>query len=113
MHVQLVSMYAGKYVAVLNGQVVDNDIDERALVQRVYQKFGYQPIYVQLVTSGSLPVYRLVSPQVVRPTIIRYHSLMPKKAGARVKTDRRDAGQLARLARSGARMPGYVPPRGR
>ena len=30
-------------------------------------------------------------------------SLMPKKAGDRVKTDRRDAVQLARLARSGAR----------
>src|SRR5262245_20495430 len=29
-------------------------------------------------------------------------SLMPKKAGARVKTDRRDAMPLARLARSGA-----------
>jgi len=67
MHVQLMSMYEGKYVAVLNGQVVDSDIDERALVQRVYQKFGYKPIYVPLVTSGSLPVYRLVSPQVVRP----------------------------------------------
>ena len=67
MHAQLVSRYEGKYVAVLNGQVVDSDIDERALVQRVYQKFGYQPIYVQLVTLGSLPVHRLVSPQVVRP----------------------------------------------
>ena len=29
-------------------------------------------------------------------------SLIPKKAGARVKTDRRDAAQLARMARSGA-----------
>lgn len=66
MHAQLLSMYEGKYVAVLNGQVVDSDVDERALVQRVYQKFGYQPMYVQLVTSGSLPVYRLMSPQVVR-----------------------------------------------
>src|SRR5919106_3654881 len=28
-------------------------------------------------------------------------SLIPKKAGDRVKTDRRDAGQLARLMRSG------------
>jgi len=28
-------------------------------------------------------------------------SLIPQKAGDRVKTDRRDAGQLARLARSG------------
>jgi hypothetical protein len=66
MHAQLLPMYEGKYVAVLDGQVVDSDIDERALVQRVYQRFGYQPIYVQLVTSGSLPVYRLMSPQVMR-----------------------------------------------
>jgi hypothetical protein len=66
MYAQLLSMYEGKYVAVLNGQVVDSDVDERALVQRVYQKFGYQPMYVQLVTSGALPVYRLMSPQVVR-----------------------------------------------
>jgi transposase len=34
---------------------------------------------------------------------------MPKKAGDRVKTDRRDAVQLARLRRSGALTPGYVP----
>ena len=66
MHAQLLSIYEGKYVAVLNGQVVDSDVDERALVQRVYQKFGCQPMYVQLVTLGSLPVYRLMSPQVVR-----------------------------------------------
>ena len=36
-------------------------------------------------------------------------SLIPKKAGDRVKTDRRDAVQLARLARSGDRTPVYVP----
>ena len=34
---------------------------------------------------------------------------MPKKAGDRVKTDRRDAVQLARLARSGDLTPVYVP----
>ena len=36
-------------------------------------------------------------------------SLMPKKAGDRVTTDRRDAVQLARLARSGDLPPVYVP----
>jgi transposase len=36
-------------------------------------------------------------------------SLIPKKAGDRVKTDRRDALQLARLARSGDLTPVYVP----
>src|SRR4029453_1761831 len=36
-------------------------------------------------------------------------SLIPKKAGDRVKTDRRDAVQLARLARSGDLTPVCVP----
>jgi transposase len=36
-------------------------------------------------------------------------SLIPKKVGARVKTDRRDAVQLARLMRSGDLTPVYVP----
>lgn len=36
-------------------------------------------------------------------------SLVPKKAGNRVKTDRRDATQLARLMRSGDLTPVYVP----
>lgn len=36
-------------------------------------------------------------------------SLIPKKAGERVKTDRRDAVQLARLMRSGDLTPVYVP----
>jgi transposase len=36
-------------------------------------------------------------------------SLMPKKAGDRVKPDRRDAMQLARLRRSGDLTPVYVP----
>ena len=35
--------------------------------------------------------------------------LIPKKAGDRVKTDRRDAVQLARLMRSGDLTPVYVP----
>lgn len=36
-------------------------------------------------------------------------SLIPRKPGDRVKTDRRDATQLARLARSGDLTPVYVP----
>jgi transposase len=36
-------------------------------------------------------------------------SLIPKKAGDRVKTDRRDAMQLARLMRAGDLTPVYVP----
>jgi transposase len=36
-------------------------------------------------------------------------SVLPQKPGDRVHTDRRDAVQLARLARSGDLTPGYVP----
>jgi transposase len=36
-------------------------------------------------------------------------SLLPKKAGDRVKPDRRDAGQLARLMRAGDLTPVYLP----
>ena len=36
-------------------------------------------------------------------------SLIPRKSGDRVKTDRRDAVQLARLLRSGDLKPVYVP----
>src|SRR5215510_10015070 len=36
-------------------------------------------------------------------------SLLPKKAGDRVKTDHRDAVRLARLMRSGDHTPVYVP----
>jgi transposase len=40
-------------------------------------------------------------------------SLIPKKAGDRVKTDRRDAVQLARLMRSGDLTPRVCPHSGR
>ena len=36
-------------------------------------------------------------------------SCIPKKASARVKTDRRDAVQLARLLRAGDLTPVYIP----
>jgi DNA-binding transcriptional ArsR family regulator len=39
--------YAGKFVAVLRGRIVDADSDEKELVRRVYGKHGYVPIYVE------------------------------------------------------------------
>lgn len=66
MHPQLLATYEGQYVAIMHGRVVDSDRDERALVQRVYKTLGYQPMYVQYVTVGPLPVYRQLSPRVVK-----------------------------------------------
>jgi hypothetical protein len=43
--------YAGKYVAVLGGNVIDSDANLLSLAQRVYRTHGYQPIYMGLVTD--------------------------------------------------------------
>lgn len=63
MREQLLSQYEGLYVAIHKGQVVDYDADKLRLGLRVYQQFGYQPIYVQLVTRENLPVKRIASPK--------------------------------------------------
>lgn len=38
--------YWGRFVAIVSGDVVDADVDETQLVTRIYQKFGYVPMYV-------------------------------------------------------------------
>jgi PHD/YefM family antitoxin component YafN of YafNO toxin-antitoxin module len=62
---ELLPKYKGLYVAIRNGQVVDSDPDEMTLVMRVYEKFGYGPMYVRKV-GAPLPVRRIVSPRVIR-----------------------------------------------
>ncbi|APZ42091.1 IS110 family transposase [Acidihalobacter ferrooxydans] len=70
---------------------------EGALLQFCYEAgpCGYG-LYRRLVAAGH-------DCQVVAP------SLIPKKAGERVKTDRRDALKLARLLRAGELTPVWVP----
>lgn len=60
----LLSEYLGKYVAVHQRGVVDSDTDELALARRLYKRYGYVPVYVQLVTDSPLPARRVPSPRV-------------------------------------------------
>src|ERR1700756_2201704 len=53
-------------------------------------------------------LYRYLSKKGLKCWVVA-PSQIPKKAGDRVKTDRRDAVQLARLGRSGDFNPVYVP----
>ena len=62
---ELLSLYKGQYVAIREGQVIDSDPDEMTLVQRVYEKLGYGPMYVRKV-GAPLPVRRISSPRIVR-----------------------------------------------
>jgi hypothetical protein len=63
---QLLGTHAGKYVAIHNGQVVDSDSDEVALILRVQAKIGYVPIHVGLVSAAQpvvrIPYYRNLTP---------------------------------------------------
>ena len=63
---QLLRRYRGRFVAILNGEVIDADEDDRALTRRVYAKHGYIPIYVDKVVE-ELPVRRILSPKKAAP----------------------------------------------
>ncbi len=64
---ELLTTHRGQYVAIHDGQVVDSDADDIALVRRVHARVGYVPLHVGLVTDappvGRMPRYREVWPQ--------------------------------------------------
>jgi len=60
----LLDTYAGQYVAVRNGHVVDSGSDPVDLAMRVYARFGYVPIYVGLV-SEEPEVVEFPSPEIL------------------------------------------------
>ena len=64
---QLLDAHQGQYVAVHEGQVIDSDTDDIALIQRVHARIGYVPIHVGLVTEQPLvvrvPHYREYRPR--------------------------------------------------
>src|SRR5215470_6318613 len=81
------------------------DIDKR--IRQLHSK-SKQLVFVYEAGPCGYWLYRYLTKKghgcwVVAP------SLIPKKSGDRVKTDRRDALQLARLMRSGDLTPVYVP----
>jgi hypothetical protein len=48
---ELLQTYPGQYVAFEDGQVLDHDLDDRAMAERVYRKYGYRDILMQWVTQ--------------------------------------------------------------
>jgi predicted transcriptional regulator len=63
----LLHRYAGEYVAIDKGQVIDHDVDVRALHLRVFAKLAHTPVLLKLVTDQ--PDHELVmrSPRFERP----------------------------------------------
>jgi len=44
--------YSGKYVAFFQGAIVGCDDDKGRLVQNVYERYGYIPVYIDRVAAG-------------------------------------------------------------
>ena len=47
----------GKYVAVHDGEVIDSDVDEIVLMQRVYKNYGYVPILIERVVEETKVIF--------------------------------------------------------
>lgn len=81
------------------------DIDK--LIRRLHSKASRLLFAYEAGPCGYV-LYRYLTRQGLACLVVA-PSLIPRKAGDRVKTDRRDAVQLARLLRSGDLTPIYVP----
>jgi hypothetical protein len=51
--------YRGKFVAVRDGQVVDDDPDQRTLYLRVRARFGHTPVLIIRADWDEAPVYTM------------------------------------------------------
>jgi len=81
------------------------DIDK--MVRQLQSKAGTLVFAYEAGPCGYW-LYRYLSSKGLHCVVVA-PSLIPRKSGDRVKTDRRDAVQLARLLRSGDLQPVYVP----
>ena len=66
-HSTLHANYAGEYVAMRNGQVLDHDPDVQALYLRMHEHFGDEPILIAPVTDTPDPTYNMRSPRLAGP----------------------------------------------
>jgi hypothetical protein len=44
--------FVNKFVAVIDGEMVDSDFDRSALAERMYAKYGYIPLFIGKVAKG-------------------------------------------------------------
>jgi transposase len=100
---------------ILNGEVryygkIDAELPD---IDRLIRKLGYKKKRLRIVYEAGpcgYGLYRHLQAQGIDCAVVA-PSLTPKRAGDRVKTDRRDAITLARLHRAGELTAVYVPRR--
>lgn len=65
MRTSLMSRYRGQYVAVHEGEVVESGEDQAIVAIRAYERCGYVPIYVGLVSDERPLTVRMPSPRLL------------------------------------------------
>jgi transposase len=89
------------------GSIGPRQADLAALIRRLHTKASHLVFAYEAGPSG-YGLHRYLTGQGFDCTVVA-PSLIPKKPGDRVKTDRRDAVEIARLLRSGDLTSVYVP----
>lgn len=88
--------------------VINNDMDQLHKFLRKLISQNVEPRCVYEAGPCGYNIYRSLKDKDINCVVIA-PSLIPKKSGDRIKTDRRDAESLARLHRSGDLTEVYVP----
>ncbi|MFQ5814493.1 MAG: type II toxin-antitoxin system Phd/YefM family antitoxin [Anaerolineae bacterium] len=60
---QLLQTHRGQFVAIHESKVVDTDEENRELVKRVIERYGNEPVYIQLVAE-ELRTFEIPSPEI-------------------------------------------------
>ena len=89
------------------GEVDASEESMRRLVKRIAAKHGRVHFCYEAGPTG-YGLYRLIT-ELGHPCMVVAPSLIPRKPGDRVKTNRRDAVALAKLLRAGELTPVWVP----
>ncbi|MEK7275709.1 MAG: hypothetical protein AAB427_00025, partial [Chloroflexota bacterium] len=60
---ELRARYAGRFVAMRSGEVLDDDEDAHALYLRIRKQYADEPILIAPVSEQPIPVYKMRSPR--------------------------------------------------
>lgn len=65
-HHEILERYDGRYIAMRQGQIVDNDTDKTALARRVRRQYGNESVLIKLVQSDLMEIYHIRSPRLAK-----------------------------------------------
>lgn len=66
LHPSLVQTHLGKYVAIYQGEVVDEGDDSATVYARIRQKYGSQAILISKVEKAPVRKAKILSPRIVK-----------------------------------------------